>query len=102
MMAMDEISRHRLWCKADEVLGEECAALLMEYFRPAYEAIVARQAAGEQTPDVMSGLSAAQDRERHELWRRLEQVLGPEPAWTLIQLWDEAGRQKRPGHVRAA
>ena len=49
-MVMDEISRHRLWCKADEVLGEECAAQLMEYFRPAYEAIVARQRRARRRP----------------------------------------------------
>ena len=50
----------------------------------------------------MRGLSSAEDRDRHELWWRLEEVLGAESAWTLIQLWDEAGRQRRRGRERAA
>jgi hypothetical protein len=90
---MDEIARHRLWSKADEILGEEDARVFMELYRPAYEALMARQAAGEATPPLVSHLSPRWDRLRHRLWRKLDDVFGSENAVTMMELWDEAQRQ---------
>lgn len=100
---MNDLARHRLWSKWDEVIGKESAGDLMELLRPAYESIVARQAAGEQAPDPVLELSPSNDRDRHRLWRKLEEKLGVEEAATMIELWDEAGRLKfGTGHLTAA
>lgn len=40
---MDEVSRHELWCKLDEVLGPGPAATLMELLDESYRMILARQ-----------------------------------------------------------
>ena len=94
---MDDPARHRLWSKWDAVIGEEAASDLMELLRPAYESIMARQLAGEEAPVPGSRLSTSKDRDRHFLWRKLEEKLGVEEAATMIELWDEAGRLK--GHA---
>ena len=91
---MNDLERHRLWSKWDEVLGEDSAGYLMELLRPAYESIIARQAAGESPPDAVIELSPEKDRDRQYLWRSLEEKLGVEEAATMIELWDEAGRLK--------
>ena len=92
---VDDISRHKLWSKWEETIGEKPAGDLMELLRPAYESLVARRIAGEETPDPVIGLSPSKDRDRHYLWRELEEKLGIEEAATMIELWDEAGRLKR-------
>ena len=92
---VNDLTRHRLWSRWDEVIGEECAASLMELLRPAYESLIARQLAGESPPDPVLELSPSKDRDRHFLWRALEEKLGIDEAATMIELWDEAGRLKR-------
>ena len=100
---MDDIARHRLWSKWDETIGEESAGDLMELLRPAYESILARQSAGEEAPDPVMGLAPYKDRQRHRLWRKLEEKLGVEEAETMIELWDEAGRlQSKTSFLGAA
>lgn len=91
---VDDMSRHKLWSKLEESLGEKSAGDLMELFRPAYEALVTRRITGEEAPDPVIDLSPSKDRDRHHLWRKLEEQLGVEAAATLIELWDEAGRLK--------
>jgi hypothetical protein len=83
-----------LWIKWDEILGQELAGHLMELLRPAYESVMARQAAGEEAPDPMVGISPTEDRDRHNLWRKFDEKLGLDEARTMIELWDEAGRLK--------
>ena len=92
---LNDQTRHRLWSKWDEVIGEECAGSLMELLRPAYESLIARQSAGDTPPDTVLELSPSEDRDRHYLWRMLEMKLGIDEAATMIELWDEAGRLKR-------
>lgn len=99
---VDDISRHKLWSKLEESLGEKSAGDLMELFRPAYEALVARRITGEDAPDLVIDLSASKDRDRQHLWRKLEEQLGVEAAATLIELWDEAGRLKYQAAVPSA
>lgn len=91
---MNDLARHRLWSKWDAVIGEESAGYLMELLWPAYESIMARRLDGEEAPVAGSGLSISKDRDRHFLWRKLEEKLGTEEAATMIELWDEAGRLK--------
>lgn len=91
---MSDLARHKLWSKWDEVIGEKCAGDLMELLLPAYESIIARQSAGESTPDPVVELSPDKDRDRHHLWSSLEEKLGVEEAATMIELLDEAGRLK--------
>lgn len=100
---MDDLARHRLWSSWDELIGKESASDLMELLRPPYESIIARQSAGEDPPDPVLELSPSEDRDRHRLWRKLEEKLGIEEAATMIQLWDEAGRLKHKAvHLGAA
>lgn len=99
---MDDLARHRLWSKWEAVVGEQSAGDLMELLRPAYESIMARQLAGEEAADPVVALPASKDRDRHFLWRKLEENLGVEEAATMIELLDEAGRLKRQPVVLGA
>jgi hypothetical protein len=92
---VNDLARHRLWSKWDELLGEELAGHLMELLRPAYDSIITRQLEGGHAIDTALELSPAEDRRRHSLWRKLEEKLGVEEAATMIEFWDEAGRIKR-------
>ena len=99
---VDDISRHKLWSKLEESLGEKSAGDLMELLRPAYEALMARRITDEEAPDPAIDLSPSKDRDRQHLWRKLEEQLGVEAAATLIELWDEAGRLKYESSVASA
>ena len=90
---MNEVARHKLWCKFEEILGEEDAAVFMQMYRPEYEALLARQVAGEPTPSLIPHLSTFWDQLRHRLWRKLDEVLGADNALTMMELWDERQRQ---------
>jgi hypothetical protein len=74
----------------------------MELFQPAYQALLARQATGDPTPDIHAILSASDDSRRQKLWSKLDEALGVDAAATLMELWDEAAQHARRGLVRGA